>query len=393
MYVVWRTLFLFLLTTLSACGGGDGNGGNKGAGNPTATYSYQMPAASNDGWAVGHLDDHGIDSMAIESMVRDFHSGIAPGIDGIAIVRNNTLVLQSNIRTATDDHDHWGGNTRIDRHIMHSTSKSVTSALIGIAVDQGYIADADVPFYDLFLYPSYENWDDRKATMTLDDALTMRFGYEWDEWSIPYGQEGNDLKKLTDSNTDQSWALLDLVIVEDPGSNFVYNTAGTIAIGQALENAVGVPMEDFAETHLFQPLQIDGAIWGYTPTGLPNGGSGLYLETRDMAKFGQLFIDDGIWQGQQIISAAWVERSVQPLTSLSWTFTSGYGLQWWVDRFTRFGESVESYSTRGYGGQYIFCVPALQLVVVFTGQNYENSLSNQPFELMQDIILPAVLQQ
>ena len=388
-----RSLILIFTSTLVACGGGGGGGG--GAGNDTsvqaAPYTYQIPSAGNDSWAVGHLDDHGIDSVAIESMVADFHSGTTPGIDAIAIVRNNTLVLQSNIRTQTGAYDGWGGNTLPNRHIMHSTSKSVTSALIGIAIDQGYIASTDMPFYDLFLYTSYENWDDRKATMTLEDALTMRFGYEWDEWSQPYGHAENDLTILTENNVDQSFALLNLPLATDPGSNFVYNTAGTIAIGQALENAVGVPMEDFAEMHLFQPLQIDNAIWGYTPSGLPNGGSGLYLEARDMVKFGQLFIDDGMWQGQRIVSAEWIDRSVQSYTTLGWTYTSGYGYQWWVDRFTHNGISIEAYSTRGFGGQYIFCVPSLELVVAFTGQNYDNGLSNQPFDLMRDVILPSVL--
>ena len=93
--------------------------------------------------------------------------------------------------------------------------------------------------------------------MTLEDALTMRLGLQWDEWSEPYGDANNDLTILTEKNIDQGWALLNLPVQSDPGTNFTYNTAATIALGQSLENAVGVPMEDFAEMHLFQPLQID----------------------------------------------------------------------------------------------------------------------------------------
>ncbi|MBT8079714.1 MAG: serine hydrolase, partial [Gammaproteobacteria bacterium] len=218
MSFVMRMALLALTSGLAACGSGGGSDDpTAGGGSTPIAYAYTMPGPLNDGWAVGHLDDNGIDAAAIESMVRDFHSGAIPGIDAIAIVRNNTLVLQSNIRTQVGDFDAWGGNTRPNRHIMHSTSKSITSALIGIAIDQGYIAGTDVPFYDLFHYTSYDNWDDRKSTMTLDDALTMRFGYQWDEWSLSYGHPDNDLRALTDNNIDQGWALLNLVMIDDPG--------------------------------------------------------------------------------------------------------------------------------------------------------------------------------
>ena len=202
MRIATRSLYYLLFLTLTACGGGGGDqgGSNNAAVATPIIYSYSMPTVANDSWPVGHLSDHGIEVNPIEHMVRDFHSGATPGIDAIAIARNGTLVLLSNIRTQTGEFDGWGGNTWPNRHIMHSTSKSITSALIGIAVDQGYIASTDVPFYDLFIYSSYDNWDDRKATMTLEDALTMRFGYEWDEWSQPYGHPENDLRILTESS-------------------------------------------------------------------------------------------------------------------------------------------------------------------------------------------------
>ena len=226
--------------------------------------------------------------------------------------------------------------------------------------------------------------------MTLEDALTMRFGFSWDEWTVPYGQPGNSLWDLFQACQDVSKGLLDQPVVTAPGTTFVYNTAGTISIGQALENAVGVPLENFAEQYLFAPLRITDVDWTETPTGLPNGGSGLFLTTREMLKFGQLYLDGGVWQGERVFSETWVLRSTGIHAGYEDAITAGYGYQWWIDRFAVGGEPVASYSTRGFGGQNIFCVPSLGLVVAVTGKNYGTPDSDAPYRLMQNYILRAM---
>lgn len=383
--LIATVLSLALLAT--ACDGGGGKTAPPVV--PPGTYTYSIPAQTNDGWATGHLDDYGFNSTLIKEMTDGINSGRFPGIDSVTIVRNNTLLLHAAYRKSLGQFDGWVGNTDPERHIMHSTSKSFTSVLVGIAIDQGYITSVEVPFYDLFSYANYANPDTRKATMTLADALTMRLGLEWDEWSVPYGSPGNDLEELTRNNTDFAKALLDLPMSSDPGTLFTYNTAATIAIGQALENAVGVPMAVFADQYLFQPLQIQTAVWGRTPSNLPNGGSGLFLEPRDMVKLGQLFIDGGRWNGQQVVSSAWVNASVEPHASLNFTLSNAYGYQWWLGGLTYKGQPIETWSTRGYGGQDIFCIPTLNLVVAFTAHNYE-SRETLPFTLMQDYVLASI---
>ena len=386
-------LVFFALFALAACGGGSGGvGGEVRSDNiPSASpYVYSVPESQNDGWSVGHLADHGFDPERVTAMIDEIVQRSIVGIDSISIVRNGTLLVSENFRTQLDQYDSWVQNEDLERHVLHSTSKSFTSALVGIAIEQGYISDTDALFYEFFSYVSYANQDMRKATLSLEDALTMRFGMRWDEWSQSYGSDGNSLTYLTENNDDYSKALLDLPMEGNPGETFVYNTAGSIAIGQALENRVGVPLADFAEMYLFAPLQISGAVWGNTPTGLPNGGSGLFLTTREMAKFGQLYIDDGKWQGEPVISSSWVRRSIQRHVELNWSDTSGYGYQWWLDRFSVDGQLLESYSTRGYGGQYIFCVPSLRLVVAFTAHNYGDEPAIIPFDLMRTSILLAL---
>ncbi len=366
--------FIFALITLAvivSCGGGDGDANPV---TPVAPYVYSVPDANGDGWEVAHLNDVGMDVARITAMMELVQTGFFEGIDSVVITRNNRLVLYEQIRQRVGDFDDWINNRDHRRHVLHSTSKSFTSALIGIAIDQGSIASTQVLFYDMFNYGAYDNWDPRKAEMTLEDALTMRLGLEWDEWSLPYSDPNNQLVYLETHKDDWAKALLDLPMTHDPGSFYAYNTAATIAIGQALQNVTGIPMADFADQYLFFPMDITTAEWGRTPTGLPNGGSGLFLLARDMAKFGQLFIDDGMWQGQQLISPAWVADSVVRRVDISaWaTFSEAYGFQWWLDDFRHQGQVVAAYVTSGYGGQYIFALPDLELVVAFTGQNYGN---------------------
>ena len=394
--IVYNQLLAFAVLFLAACGGSGGGGG--GATPPVAPpvqYTYTLPVDSGDGWTVASLADEGMNEALITTMMERIIDGTYTGIDAVAIARNNKLVLHQQFRWETGPFDPWAGNTDPERHFLHSTSKSVTSALIGIAIDQGHIASTQVPFYDLFNYGTYDNWDPRKADMTLEDALTMRLGLEWDEWSLPYTNPENDLVFLENNNTDWAKALLDLPMTSDPGTVFTYNTAATIAIGQALENATGIPMADYANQYLFYPMDIFDAIWATSPTGLPIGGSGLYLKVRDQLKFGQLFVNDGVWDGQQLISAAWVADSMMRRVDISsWaTFSEAYGFQWWLDEFGHQQQVVEAWVTAGYGGQYTFCIPQLDLVIAFTGQNYENGDGVvRLYEIVEDLIIASVSQ-
>jgi CubicO group peptidase (beta-lactamase class C family) len=376
MYRSFARTFVLLIVAVgvTSCGGGSSGGGPPPP--PIEEFSYEVPADLGDGWQVGDLADEGFDTQIIAGMMNQVLDGRYEGIDSVVIARNNKLLLYWYDRDRElDEFDDWINNSTRERHILHSTSKSFTSALIGIAIDQGHIESAQVPFFDLFDYESYENWDSRKAEMTLEDALTMQLGLHWDEWSLPYTNPDNDLRILTANNWDWAKALLDLPLSNDPGTRFTYNTAATTAIGQALENATGMGMATFANTYLFYPMQITEARWSRTPTMLPVGGSGLFLTGRELAKFGQLYLDGGVWQGQQLISAEWVAASVVRHVDLSnvMRFSEGYGYQWWLDELQYKGQLLETWVTSGYGGQYMFVVPGLELVVAFTGRNYNNS--------------------
>ena len=390
---VKSSIALVVLLFTTGCGGGSSGGPAPPPPPPPVAFSYAVPEDIGDGWEVGDLAAEGFDTQMIVDMMSDVLNENYPGIDSVAIARNNKLLLYWYDRgRELDQFDAWINNMTRERHVLHSTSKSFTSALIGIAIDQGHIESTQVKFLDLFDYTEYDNWDPRKADITLEDALTMRFGFRWDEWSLPYTDPQNDLVALENNNFDWPKALLDLPLTSDPGTTFAYNTAGTIAIGKALENATGERLGRFANTYLFFPMQIDDARW-WSPNSLANGGSGLFLRTRDLIKFGQLYLDGGVWQGQQLISAEWVADSVVRRVDFSGTFTfsEGYGYQWWLDELPYRTQLLEAWVTSGFGGQYIFVVPGLELVVAFTGRNYENvdGISNL-YTMMRSHILPAI---
>ncbi len=396
MYVSPRSALLILVCLLSACGGGGGGGGvSTSVGSSTAgeipPYEYAPPEDILDGWQVGDLDDQQFDVGRITRMVDGMLRGDIEGIDAIAMARRGQLVLVERFARELDQFDRWIGNRDPERHVLHSASKSFTSVLIGIALDQGYFGGTEVAYLPLFDYPAYDNYDGRKANITLDDVLTMRLGIQWDEWSEPYTSSRNDLVALTQQNQDWTKALLDLPMATQPGTAYVYNTAATNSLCDALDEVTGMTTDEFSERFLFEPLQMRNAEWDNTPTGHCVGGSGLFLTARDMAKMGQVFLDDGQWVGQQIVSEEWVARSVAPAEAFNDEFANAYGYQWWLGEFREGARTYPFYYASGYGGQFLVVIEELELVIAIFAQNYENGRFSLPLHVIEDEIIPSVL--
>jgi CubicO group peptidase (beta-lactamase class C family) len=295
--------------------------------------------------------------------------------------------------------DGWVSNGDLSMHAQFSASKSIASILVGIAIDLGDIGGVDTPYLSLFDYPSYDNWDERKDQITLEHVLTMRLGLLWDEWNPSYNDPDNALIRFYDRNHDYSKGLLDLPMETDPGAKYAYNTVASLSLGQAIQNRNPLTCGDFLYAHLLDPLRITQTKWLTTPSGLPNLGSGLYLYSRDMAKFGQMYMDGGRWNGQQIVSSEWVLASTQPYSNLSWSDpdtkdwqVDGYGYQWWTGYFEHAGQVLSTYAARGYGQQIVMVIPELELVIAVNAHAYEERPDqvNQAFNLIRRFILPTL---
>ena len=345
---------------------------------PLQTHSgngprLQAPAQIDDGWQVGTLADQDIDSVPILSMLEEIRAGKYAGVSSVLLARGGTLVLD----------EYFGSGGRDSIHNMRSAAKAVTSALVGIAINQGFIESVDAPVLPYF--PEYEgeiaNWDERKRDITLHHLLSMTSGVKGNE----------DAMYPTD---DWIKFYLDQPLAASPGDSFSYATSGVVTLGNIITRASDLRIPDFANRYLFGPLHITAYRWPITNSrgsqGLAMTGGGLSLRPRDMAKFGQLYLSDGKWLGQQIISPEWIKQSIQKHATSN-LYGEDFGYLWrMIDRDVD-GTFIRSYEAWGNGGQFIMVFPSLELVAVFTGENYGKFPEmERPFELVDRYILPAV---
>jgi len=214
----------------------------------------------------------------------------------------------------------------------------------------------------------------------------MSAGLNWDEWTARYDDPENVFVNMINS-PDPVFYVLNRPLANEPGTTFTYNTGLPIIMGKIISNASGMSLDEFATEYLFTPLGIDSHLW-YTYGNNTNSiGSSLRITPRDMAKFGLLCLNHGIWNGQQIVSEEWLATATTSRFS-PWNGTY-YGYYWWKVPFYRDGQRIEEYGAHGRAGQYIFILPELDIVAVFTSWN-DNELYDEPLTIMQDYILPSV---
>lgn len=397
-----RLIFYGLILTAPACGGGSSGGDtvpNPPPPLPPAGFVYEVPEDRGDSWTVAHASTQGVDAEALETMMDAVLAGDFDVIDSIAIARGGELIFDATVRTALADNDAEVSNTELDIHAQFSVSKSITSLVVGIAIDEGFIAGVEEPYLSFFPYNDYANWEERKDDITLEHVLTMQLGLEWDESDPPYSSPDNRWNRFYFNEHDFAKALLDLPMVAEPGTEFAYNTAATVSLGQAVENSVPLMLDDFGISELMLPLGITDIEVTRTPTGLANGGGGFYLRTRDAAKFGQLLLNDGTWNGERIVSSEWLAASVTPQTAMAWENPgqwdwqlTGYGYQWWTGFYEHEGAAVDTYVAWGYGGQWVVAMPSLDLVVAINSNGYDrgNAALNQAHALIRQHVLTAL---
>ncbi|MFC2029357.1 serine hydrolase domain-containing protein [Chloroflexota bacterium] len=288
-------------------------------------------------------------------------------IDAVLVVRNGHLVLDAYTYPAQPD----------SRNIIYSCTKSVVSALVGIAIDQGYIENVDQPLLSFFPGREIAHQDARKEAMTLEDLLTMSAGLKCED-SYLYGWRGLRQMEVSD---DWVQYMLDLPMVAEPGARFEYCNGASFLLSAIIQETTGMNALAFAEEHLFGPLGIDDLSWSSNPQGITIGWSDLHLRPRDMAKFGYLYLNGGRWEGEQVVPTAWVEASTSE--HISATLEDGYGYHWWID-------DDGYYMALGYAGQFIFVVPDRELVVVFASHLPESDFYEVQ-RLLEAYIIPSAV--
>lgn len=339
-------------------------------------YVSVSPDDTGDGWLTSTPDGEGMNAQLLYAGLESIRTGSYSGTDSVVVIKNGKLVAEA----------YYNGYGRDTLHDLRSASKSITSALAGIAIEQGVLSTEDT-LGQLAQLDHYLNPDPRKAAIKLINLLNMNSGLACDDWepSSP-GQEENIYRA-----NDWIKFILDLPMVANPGAQQShYCTGGAILVGNFVSARTGMKLDDFANTYLFGPLGIQSAKWRRSPDGQATGGGGLWLRPRDAAKFGQLYLNQGLWHGKRLIASQWIEESKQSMTTMITREVNGYGLLWWKRDFPVRGGTQQAFFASGNGGNFIFLFPQENLAVVFTSSNYNSSLTNQPMDILSQQILPAL---
>ncbi len=354
---------------VAACGGSSSS-------SPT-TDTGLTSVASTPEWPASTPAAEGLDASRLTDLVSRIRRGEYGRIDSLLVVRNGSLVVE----------EYFGAESSALTHTMQSVTKSVVSLLTGLAVQKGALGVDDRVTTFFPDYRPLANFDDRKAALTVHDLLTMRTGLDWNE--DPYA--GSPLQRLNECRCDWLRFVLDWPMRERPDTRWQYVSGGVILLGGIVGAATGRRLDLFAAAELFGPLGVTGASWVHgLPDGLPHGGGGLYLRSRDMAKLGQLVLDDGRYQGREIVASEWIRESTRRVTTgvTVWAGqTFDYGYLWWLAR----DQGGDVVTATGAQGQFIFVVPASRLVVVATSNN-DDSRWTAPIGFLFSHILPAAHQ-
>lgn len=356
-----------------------------------ARLEYEIPEEIGDGWRCATLDSVGLDREKAYELVRRIASGKYKDLHGILLIKDGALALEEYFA----DNGRMRGLTlrRVFGNKLHhlgSTTKSVTSLLIGIAIDRGFIEDVDVPVFEFF--PEYSRLRTaEKDRILLRHLLTMTAGLDWDQFSYGLSDSRNDAARMWRGGDVLEYTLAKPVVAE-PGEEFNYSNGVSTLLGGILKNATGQEADAFANEQVFGPLGITEFEWTRYPDGSIETDGGLALRPRDLAKIGQLFLDRGEWNGRQIVSREWIEESTQ--THIRFRRSKGgYGYKWQQMTVESRSGTVDYYFMPGYGGNLLAVFPGFDMVVVFTGANYEWDVRSVYKAMFEDYLLEALRAQ
>jgi CubicO group peptidase (beta-lactamase class C family) len=327
-------------------------------------------------WSVSPPEAESLDPQKLDAAAA--HAETLPRVLSLLVVRHGHLVFERYLH----------GNTRDSLNDVRSVTKSIVSSLAGIAVDRGAFPGVNATIAPYLTAEQLALLDAPKRAITIGNLLTMSSGFLWDE-SIVAGYNA------WVGSPDPVAYVLTKPLVTVPGRAFSYNSATVHLLSRLTAQATGIPLEQFAQQYLFDPLGVTRVRWEYFPDGHPNGGSGIAMRPRDLAKVGALWLQRGDGGSRQIISRGWIAAATSP----NFNFWNGgaplaeqsYGYLWWLDRQ---GGYVH-FSARGFGGQVIWVATELDLVVVVTTE-WRNAGGQaalhaaEALELIVNYVLPAV---
>lgn len=337
------------------------------------SYAYSKPKNLDDGWKTNDLQSQNIDTTLIYSLFSQLNER-KNKLHSVLLVKNGQIIIE----------EYLNGQDINQKHDLRSATKSIRSILMGIAIDKGFIANVNDPISKYLKKPiPKKNIGKIKEKITIKHLLTMSSGLDCNDWDKKSkGQEDKVYRKK-----DWLQYTLNLPMVNEPGTVSNYCSMGAILIAEIISQASGMTIDKFAAKYLFNYLNIRNVSWEHTSRkkAIPSSRR-LYMTSRDMAKIGQLVLNKGEWNENQIVSKKWMEESTTPKTQIT---KIDYGYLWWNIPFRVNGKIFISKAALGNGGQYIIIFPELDMVAVFTGAAYNSQEDKLPFSILTDILLPT----
>lgn len=340
-------------------------------------------------WPVSKPEREGMRNDSLLAFETDITNGKYGYIDGMVITRNGKLVYQkswkhdydkiygdsANIASVLNPLDPGGPYNyynpwwhpfyrRGELHSLQSVTKTITSVIIGIASGKKEFPDLSRSVLSFFDTVGVKNIDDRKRKMTLQHLLTMTAGFDWNEGTVAYTDPTNDCGVM-EAGFDWVQYAINKPMANEPGQTFAYNSGATQILSYVFRKATGKDIEEYAAQHLFAPLGIKDFYWKRTPTGLADTEGGLYLKPSDLAKVFYLWLQNGNWNGKQLVTPDWVKASITPFISLGPGVK--YGYKWWLHEYGN--NNQLAWCGSGFGGQFPVVIPEYNMVAVFTGWN------------------------
>lgn len=371
---------------------------------PGRTWLTATPAAA------------GVNGRVLDSLDAEIKAGRYGYVNRMLVIRGGRVVFDASyphdydkaygdsaqVRSGLNAHDltsqynyfsAWWHPTyrRGDLHTLQSVTKTVTSAVIGVAVTRGDFPSIDTPMLRFFDTTKVANIDERKRRITVRHLLTMSGGFDWNE-NLPYVDSRNTGTAM-EGSYDWVKYVIDRPMMRDPGTAFNYSSGESQLLAHIFRRATGVDIEEYAAKHLFAPIGIERWYWKRTPTGLIDTEGGLYLEARDLARIWYLFSQGGVWNGTRVVSSEYVRTSVAPAMSVgAGANAPRYGLKWWL-----YANPVDStkliWSGSGFGGQFPMLFPERDLIVVFNAWNILPGMPGIPLRRTMERLARAVVER
>lgn len=345
-------------------------------------YVYRPPLALDDGWPTGTLEAANIDRPAMERFIQrlietPMDSEEAPQVHGFLLARHGRLLLE----------EYFHGEHRESLHQTRSAAKSITSVAVGAVIHDRAPLNLASPVYQIMNGGSFPpDLDPQNRNMTLEHLLTMSSGYFCDDTNEQ--APGNE-DKMWEQNQEPDFYryTLKVPLATPPGENAVYcSVSPNLALGMLGRARKEFPLYSF-DRLVAKPLQVNTYVWPLDPAGNPYGGGGLGIRLRDFMKFGQLLLNEGRWNGRQILSREFAQQSITPQYHLRRLY---YGYLWWIEDLPYKDRKVRAFMALGAGGNNVIGIPELGLVIAFVAGNYSTRTQGKLREAVPRYVLPAV---